>query len=109
MGNAQAKARKLGESLPQKETEGAYDRVIGDDKSMSSEAEIARGILRPIQIYPMFENALRAHRGETITDHNERVSELWAMFSAEAEKNPDAWISEAKTARRFYRRDPEIE
>mgnify|MGYP001169233212 FL=1 len=99
VGNAQAKARKLGESLPQKETEGAYDRVIGDDKSMSSEAEIARGILRPIQIYPMFENALRAHLGETITDHNERVSELWAMFSAEAEKNPDAWISEAKTAR----------
>ena len=62
VGNSQAKARKSGESLPYKKTEGAYDRVIGEDKSMSAEAEIARGILRPIQIYPMFENALRKCR-----------------------------------------------
>ena len=97
VGNAQAKARKLGESLPQKKTEGTYDRVIGEDKSMSAQAEIARGIKRPIQIYPMFENALRAHLGETITEHVDRVSALWSRFSAEAENNPDAWISEAKT------------
>ena len=97
VGNAQAKARKLGESLPQKKTEGTYDRVIGEDKSMSAQAEIARGIKRPIQMYPMFENALRAHLGETITEHVDRVSALWSRFSAEAENNPDAWISEAKT------------
>ena len=97
VGNSQAKARKSGESLPHKKTEGTYDRVIGEDKSMSAEAEIARGILRPIQIYPMFENALRAHRGETIAEHLDRVSALWSRFSAEAENNPAAWITKAKT------------
>ncbi len=98
VGNAQAKARKLGHELPQKETIGSYDRVIGEEKPMSGEAEIARGILRPIQIYPMFENALRAHLGETIQYHTERTSELWARFSEVAASNPDAWISDSKTA-----------
>ena len=55
--------------------------MIGVDSPMASEAEIELGLRQPIQIYPMFENALRHHLGESIEDHSKRISELWADFS----------------------------
>ena len=91
-GNSQAKARKAGIELPVTETAGAYSRIIGEEAPMSAEAELARGIRMPIQLYPMFENALRHHRGEALDAHLKRISELWAGFSRVAAANPHAWI-----------------
>jgi acetyl-CoA C-acetyltransferase len=91
-GNSQAKARKAGIELPVTETAGAYSRIIGEEAPMSAAAEEARGIRMPIQLYPMFENALRYHRGEALDDHLKRISELWAGFSRVAAGNPHAWI-----------------
>lgn len=101
-GNSQAKARKAGVDLPRTETSGAYTRFIGVDKPMVSEDEIASGLRAPIQFYPMFENALRFERKESISDHILRVSNLWAGFSEVASKNPNAWMQapvDAKTIR----------
>lgn len=97
-GNSQAKARKAGIELSKKETDGAYDRMIGKEEHMSGEAEKARDILQPIQVYPMFENALRYAAGETIEQHQKRVSELWARFSAVAASNPNAWLKDPVSA-----------
>lgn len=101
-GNSQAKARKAGVELPVRQTSGPYTRMLGEDKAMSTEAEQARGIRMPIQLYPIFENALRYARGESIEDHIVRISELWAGFSKVAGTNPHAWIRkpvDAKTIR----------
>lgn len=101
-GNSQAKARKLGIELPVKETSGSYTRMIGEEKPMAAEAELARGIRAPIQLYPIFENAIRYARREPIADHFIRISELWAGFSKVAGTNPHAWLKEpvdAKTIR----------
>ena len=65
---------------------------------MSGEAEVARGIRQPIQVYPIFENALRHHQGETIEDHQAKVSTMWAGFSQVAARNPNAWIRDAVDA-----------
>lgn len=97
-GNSQAKARKAGIELPLTETSGPYSKMIGEDKSMSAEPELARHIQAPIQFYPMFENAIRAQRGEAIPDHLQRISELWAGFSRVASTNPHAWIPDAVDA-----------
>ncbi|MEX0940977.1 MAG: acetyl-CoA acetyltransferase [Pseudomonadales bacterium] len=97
-GNSQAKARKLGVELSVTETSGPYSRMIGDDKSMSSEPELARGIRAPIQLYPIFENALRYQRGESLEEHLIRISELWEGFSTVAATNPHAWIKEPVSA-----------
>lgn len=97
-GNSLAKARKAGLQLEYRETAGPYTRMIGEDRSMASEPELARGIRAPIQVYPIFENALRHRRGESIEDHLTRVSELWAGFSAVAARNPHAWIRERMDA-----------
>ena len=65
---------------------------------MAHEAEQVRDIRRPIQMYPIFENALRYARGESIEAHVRRISELWAGFNAVACENPHAWIREPYTA-----------
>jgi acetyl-CoA C-acetyltransferase len=74
------------------------DRIIGHDLVMSSQDELARGLVMPVQLYPMFETALRAVAGESVEAHQVRVSELWAGFSAVAAGNPYAWIQEPKSA-----------
>ena len=98
IGHSLAKAKKNGLELSVKETHGEYDRLIGKEEPMSGEAEVARGIRQPIQIYPIFENALRHHQGETIEDHQAKVSTMWAGFSQVAARNPNAWIRDAVDA-----------
>ena len=51
--------------------------------------------MMPVQVYPLFESALRAAAGRTQEEHLVHVSELWAGFSAVASTNPDAWIQRA--------------
>ena len=80
-GNTQAKARRAGIELSWQPLPGKPDRMIGEDKDMRHQAEKMLRIGAPIQIYPLFENALRHHRGESIDDHLVRISELWAGFS----------------------------
>jgi len=101
-GNTQAKAQRAGMNLRTdldwQAAPGEPDLTIGDDIPMAHPFETSLGIRQPIQVYPMFENALRHHLGETIEAHQKRVSELWASFSAVAADNPHAWIREARTA-----------
>jgi len=97
-GNTQAKARRAGVELQWQALPGTPDRIFGEDKDMRHPAEKAMRIGQPIQLYPIFENALRHHRGESVAAHLERISELWAGFSRVAAGNPHAWIRDAKTA-----------
>lgn len=76
----------------------APTEVVGEDHAMSHPAEQARGIVMPVQIYPMFESALRAAAGRDIDEHTDRIAGLWARFSAVAADNPHAWLREAYTA-----------
>jgi acetyl-CoA C-acetyltransferase len=70
---------------------------FGDDVPMSHEHEIERRIVAPVQIYPMFETALRAAAGRSPEDHVERLGRLWSGLSRVAADNPCAWIREART------------
>ncbi|MEE8042021.1 MAG: acetyl-CoA acetyltransferase [Pseudomonadales bacterium] len=97
-GNSQAKARKAGVELELSEAPGKPSLFIGEDNPMSLAFERERGVRAPIQFFPMFENALRHHRGESIEAHLERISELWASFNQVAVDNPHAWIREPLTA-----------
>ena len=97
-GNTQAKAAKAGTDLGWQEAPGSPDLQFGQDMEMRHDAEKAIRLGRPIQVYPIFETALRHHQGLGVDDHMENVSELWASFSRVAADNPNAWIREAKTA-----------
>ena len=51
----------------------------------------------PVQVYPMFETALRAAAGRTPEAHQEHLGRLWSGLSKVAARNPHAWIRDAKT------------
>jgi acetyl-CoA C-acetyltransferase len=96
---SRGKARKAGRTLEWPTApEGAVPRQIGEDLQMNHPTEIARGIVMPVQVYPMFETAVRAAAGETVDEHQVKISELWARFSAVAADNPNAWIRTRKSA-----------
>lgn len=65
---------------------------------MVSPGEQARGVVMPVQVYPLFEQAHRVVLGRSLDDHVNAMSELWARFSEVAATNPHAWIQEAYTA-----------
>ena len=68
------------------------------DRDLVGPGELARGIFMPVQVYPMFESALRAHDGLTLDEQRDRTAQLWARFSEVAATNPNAWIQRAYTA-----------
>jgi len=82
-----------------KQKDGAVpDRVIGEERSGSHDAELSLGLAAPVQLYPLFENALRAAASEGIDEHQVKISELWARFSDIAARNPYAWQQQRRTA-----------
>lgn len=81
-----------------KAPEGRMPRLIGDDLTMNHEHELARGIAMPVQVYPMFETAIRAAAGRTVDEQQVVASELWSRFSAVAATNPHAWLRTALSA-----------
>lgn len=72
--------------------------MLGTDRTPVTDVESARGLDRPLRVFPLFENALRFDAGETIEEHQRSVSELWARFSSVAATNPYAWSPRARTA-----------
>jgi acetyl-CoA C-acetyltransferase len=102
IGNSLAKARKAGVRIPMKELPGACDVMFGHGQQPEHhDYEMEKGIRTAIQVYPMYENALRFHLGETIDEHLVRVSELWSRFNDVAVENPNAWIREDISAERI--------
>jgi acetyl-CoA C-acetyltransferase len=68
---------------------------IGTDRVPVTDFELARGLDRPLRVYPLFENALRHRAGRSIAEHDAAVAALWSRFSAVAAANPFAWWREA--------------
>jgi acetyl-CoA C-acetyltransferase len=73
-------------------------RIIGEDFVLNHPLELERGVMMPVQIYPIFESAIRARSGLTPEQHLHKISELWSRFSIVAAGNPYAWSRQARTA-----------
>ncbi len=72
-----------------------HPTLFGTERPGATDFEISRGIILPIQAYPLFENALRAANGWTLAEHRARIGSLWSRFSQVAASNPYAWIRRA--------------
>ena len=72
--------------------------VIGSDRPGTNDYEMAHGLTVPTTIYPLFENALRAHYGLSLEQHRRRLAELCHSFSRVAATNPYAWFREERSA-----------
>lgn len=71
---------------------------IGDPRPGVTAYEAKHGLGRPINCYPLFENALRARDGRSIPDHQKRLGELFAPFTQVAAQNPEAWFPIERSA-----------
>jgi len=69
--------------------------------------EVARKVVAPTQVYPLFEQAVRHAAGRTIDDHLDHLGSLWAGFSAVAATNPHAWIQDRMTADQIRTASPD--
>lgn len=106
-GYSAGKARRAGVALSERDAPGRYDLLFGSaQKPEHHEFEVAKGIRRAIQVYPMYDNAIRHHRGETVSEHLVRVSKLWSRFNDVAQSNPHAWIREKVTAEEIRNPSP---
>jgi acetyl-CoA C-acetyltransferase len=108
-GYARARARRTGERVswtPQDESTPPA-RAFGVEKAPTSETEAARGLLMPVQVYPILENALRMAAGWTRTEHQARIGRLWSRFSTVAAENPYAWSRTARSPEDVVRPSPD--
>jgi len=71
--------------------------LLGDPRDGTSPEEVAHGLQLPIQIYPLFENALRARHGLSLDEHRARLGRLYSGFSKVAAAHPHAWFREPRT------------
>ena len=97
---SRSRAQREGTTLnwtPEAQGTPAPNQIV-DDAAMSSPEEIARKIFLPVQIYPMFETAIRAKANRSIVEHDQLISELWSRFSGVAATNPNAWSQSALSA-----------
>ncbi len=75
-----------------KDRSGDLPSTIGEVRDGSSAYENRYSMNLPANVYPMFENALRARYGHSIEEHQNHICELFAKFSAVAQNNEFAWF-----------------
>jgi len=84
---------------PQPDT--PIDVVLRGQAPMTSPLELRHGFALPIDIFPLFENAIRAHAGRSIDEHQAVLGRMMARFSAVAAKNPYAWFPVERSPEEF--------
>ena len=82
-------------------------RASTEDVALSAPGEQARGVMMPVQVYPLFEQAHRILLGRGLEEHLSVVADLWARFSQVAATNPHAWIQQAYTPDQIRTATPE--
>jgi acetyl-CoA C-acetyltransferase len=79
----------------------------GDPRPGVTPQEAAHGLAFPTNVYPLFENALRAHRGRSIAEHNRALGKLFAPFTQVAAANPHSWFPTARSAEELVAEAPD--
>jgi acetyl-CoA C-acetyltransferase len=95
------KRMRAGSGFDDFETGGDDDAPparFGDDRPGVTPYEAAHGLGRPVNTYPLFENALRARDGRSLEAHQRRLGALFAPFTKVAAANPEAWFPVERTA-----------
>jgi len=74
-------------------------------KPFANALEQRHGVRNPVDMYPVYENALRARAGRSIDVHQRHVARLLARYSEVAPGNPYSWFPEPRTAEEIARVD----
>ena len=91
------RAQRAGVKLDWAAGGGGEVTLFGVYKPGSTPLEMEYGLRMPPDVYPIFENALRARRGLDRETHRRRMGALMSRFSRVAAKNPYAWFPVARS------------
>jgi acetyl-CoA C-acetyltransferase len=53
------------------------------------------GLTAPVDVYPLYENAMRAAYGQTLAESQDESAQIWSRFSTVAASNEGAWLRRA--------------
>ena len=84
----QKAAQRAGITLDWNEDPGGSSESWGVAKRGWSDIEEIHGARAAIYMYPLFENAIRAHSGHSLTEHQRAMGQLLARFAKVAAGNP---------------------
>ncbi|MBN44416.1 MAG: acetyl-CoA acetyltransferase [Rhodobiaceae bacterium] len=71
---------------------------LGYEKPGGTDNEIKHGIAFPVNVYPLFETAIRARMGNSIEKHQNYLGELFSPFTKIAKDHPNAWFPTERSA-----------
>jgi acetyl-CoA C-acetyltransferase len=71
---------------------GGDPEEIGDQRAGTTEYERRYGLQFPVNVYPLFENALRGEAKRTPAEHLAWLGKFFSPFSKVASENPYAWF-----------------
>lgn len=72
--------------------------VLGTQLPGTSAIENAHGLILPLYVYPLFENALRARTGASLAGHAEWIGRILSRMTEVASENPNAWFRSKRSA-----------
>jgi acetyl-CoA C-acetyltransferase len=64
------------------------------------------GLVAPTDVYPLYENAMRAALGQSLAAAQAESAEIWSLFSRVAADNPNAWLRTPVTPREIATPSP---
>ncbi|MBE8220356.1 MAG: acetyl-CoA acetyltransferase [Alphaproteobacteria bacterium] len=106
--------RAIGQGLKVSQLSGLWNddppespEQIGQEKEGVLPVEHRHGLFFPVNYYPLFENALRAHLGRTMDEHMKAVGDLMAPFTQIAATHPQAWFPTARTSEELVQESDE--
>ena len=94
----QRNASRAGIELDWNEHDDGSQEDRGPGGGFASMQEIKHGVGIPINTYPLFENAMRGHLGNSIEEHMSVMGNLFAPFTEMAARNPYSYYPTARSA-----------
>ncbi|MQA63099.1 MAG: crotonase/enoyl-CoA hydratase family protein [Actinophytocola sp.] len=90
-----AERRGATPAWPQQPAGTQPTKTLGVDHGPGNAAENAAGLVAPIYLYSLLENAIRGKRKADPASHLRHITRLWSQFSEVAADNPYAWLPRA--------------
>ena len=63
----------------------------------ASDIRARYGLVAPVDVYPLYENATRAAWGQSLAEGQAESGAIWSLFAEVAVANPGAWLRKART------------
>lgn len=72
--------------------------IYSEERAAFNALEEKHRLNLPVNIYPLFENALRGYYDLTLAQHRARIGQLFSQFSQVAAHHPGAWFPQVRSA-----------